>query len=176
MTLWETYQYFRKQICLECLGSVRYCSWFWTYSEGHKVNISCHQVISIFKEKGWFLVLVWGRGQLLPKGCGETFSEVLISESRFEEWDTVSCVKILKKRILGRRASSHVMRQEQEQCVKELQMVECNWSAVIEGQNRDKRLRLERQRWGLVGTCRVRAWILSNWQWRAARWFDKGKW
>ena len=38
------------------------------------------------------------------------------------------------------------MRQEQEQYVEELQMVECNWSAVREGQNRDKRLRLERQR------------------------------
>ena len=115
------------------------------------------------------------RRAALAKWCGETFFEGLISESRFEEWDTVSCVKILKKRILGRRASSHVMRQEQEQCVKELQMVECNWSAVIEGQNRDKRLRLERQRWGLVGTCGVRTWILSYVQWRAARWFDKGK-
>ena len=112
----------------------------------------------------------------LAKGCGETFSEELIYESRYEEWDTVSCVKILKKIILGWRASSHVMRREQEQCVEELQRVEGNWSTVREGQNRDKRLRLERQRWVLVGICGVRTWILSYGQWRATRWFDKGKW
>ena len=38
------------------------------------------------------------------------------------------------------------MRREQEQCVEELQMVECKWSTVREEQSRDKRLRLERQR------------------------------
>ena len=38
------------------------------------------------------------------------------------------------------------MRREQEQCVEELQRVECNWSTVREGQSRGKRLRLERQR------------------------------
>ena len=84
-------------------------------------------------------------------------------------------VKILKKSRLGRRASSHVMRWEQEQCVAEVQKTEYNWSTVIEGQSRVKRLKLERQRWGLVGTCEVRTWILSYVQWRATRWFDKGK-
>ena len=36
------------------------------------------------------------------KGCGETSSEEFISETRFEEWDTISCVKIWKKSILGK--------------------------------------------------------------------------
>ena len=57
---------------LEGLLCVRYCSLFWTYSEGHKVNSSCHQVISIFMMKGWFMALVWGRGELLwLKGVGK---------------------------------------------------------------------------------------------------------
>ena len=55
-------------------------------------------------------------------------------------------MKILKKSRLGRRASSHVMRREQEQCVAEVQKTEYNWSTVIEGQSRVKRLKLERQR------------------------------
>ena len=55
-------------------------------------------------------------------------------------------VKILKKSRLGRRASSHVMRREQEQCVEVLLKFECKWTTVREGQRIDKRLRLERQR------------------------------
>ena len=100
-------------------------------------------------------------------------------------WATVHGVAKIRTRlsdftslhfILGWGASSHVMRREQEQCVEELQRVECNWSTVREGQSRGKRLRLERQRWGLLGTCGVRTWIFSYVQWRAATWFEKGKW
>ena len=59
-------------------------------------------------------VLVHGTGMgqrraALVKGCGETFSEEFISETRFKEWDIISCVKIWKKSILGRIASCHVM-------------------------------------------------------------------
>ena len=43
-------------------------------------------------------------------------------------------MKILKS-IRGRIASSHVMRQEQEQYVEELQKVECNWNIVRKGQS-----------------------------------------
>ena len=51
-----------------------------------KVNSSCHQVISIFMGKG--VVHGIGVGQrraALVKGCGETFSEEFISETRFKE-------------------------------------------------------------------------------------------
>ena len=48
------------------------------------------------------------------------------------------------------------MRQEQEQYVEELQKVECNWNIVRKGQSRVQWLKLERQRWYLVGTCRER--------------------
>ena len=51
-----------------------------------KVNSSCHQVISIFKGEG--VVHSIGMGQkraALAKGCGETLSEELIPEKKFEE-------------------------------------------------------------------------------------------
>ena len=84
-TLQERYQYLRNQLRLDSVY-VRYCSWFWTDSEGHKVNSSGHQVISIFMGKG--VVYGIGVGQkraALAKGFGQTFSEELISETKFEE-------------------------------------------------------------------------------------------
>ncbi len=89
-------------------------------------------------------VLVHGTGMgqrraALVKGCGETFSEDFISETRFKESDIISCVKIWKKSILGRIASCHVMKQE-------LPMVECKLESVREEQSRERRLTLERQR------------------------------
>ena len=50
----------------------------------------------------------------LAKESKETVSDELIFELRFEQWDLVSCVKILKKSILGGIAGSHIMRQEQQ--------------------------------------------------------------
>ena len=113
------------------------------------------------------------RRAALAKGCGKTFSEELISERRFEERDTVSCVKIWKKSILGRVANCHVMKQEQEECAEELPKAECKSKSVREEQSRERRLRPERQRGGLVGTCVVRTGISSYVQWRAARWLIK---
>ena len=60
-------------------------------------------------------------------------------------------MKIWKKSILGRIASSHVMIQEQEQCAEELPKVDV--AAVQSQRNRaERRLTLERQRQGLVRT------------------------
>ena len=84
----------------------------------------------------------------LAKGFGQTFSEELISETKFEEWDTVSCVKIWKKSILGRIASSHVMIQEQEQCAEELPKVDV---AAVQSQ----RNRAEREDWHWRGRDEV---------------------
>ena len=88
-------------------------------------------------------VLVHGTGMgqrraALAKRCGDT-SEELIFVSIFEQWNAVSCVKILKRSILGRIASCHVMKQE-------LPMVECKLESVREEQSRERRLTLERQR------------------------------
>ena len=49
------------------------------------------------------------RRAALAKRCGDT-SEELIFVSIFEQWNAVSCVKILKRSILGRIASSCIMR------------------------------------------------------------------
>ena len=54
------------------------------------------------------------RRAALAKVGKETFSDELIFELRFEQLDIVSCVKILKKSILGGIAGSHVMRQGQQ--------------------------------------------------------------
>ena len=67
-----------------------------------KVNSSCHQVISIFMgEEVVHGIGVGQRRAALAKVGEETFSDELIFELRFEQLDIVSCVKILKKSILG---------------------------------------------------------------------------